>query len=96
MSEGIQTAAFAEGTKTGDWFAIGDVNHNPSVAPPPLSTVSRVSPARRTFVRAIGCLLIGGTLACLVRLATHAPARQAILRWGLFGHSERILQIGAR
>ena len=96
MNEGIQTAAFAQGTKTGDWFAIGEVNHNPSVAPPPPLDAPRVSSARRRFVRVVGCLLIGSTLACLVRLATHAPARQAILRWGLFGHSERILQIGTR
>jgi hypothetical protein len=44
----------------------------------------------------IGCLLIGGTMACVVRLATHAPARQAILQWGFFGQTERILPSGAR
>jgi hypothetical protein len=95
MSEGIEGALFAEGTRTGDWFAIGEVDVHRSVAPPPPVDVPRVSGARRTFVRVLGSLLILATLAILVRLATHAPARQAILRWGLFGQSERILQTKA-
>jgi hypothetical protein len=93
MTEPLQATAFAEGTRTGDWFAIGDVNQDPPLDVPPAPTASR---SRRILVRVLGGLIIGGTVACLVRLATHAPARQAILRWGLFGQSERILPAGAR
>jgi hypothetical protein len=93
MTEGLQSTVFAEGTRTGDWFAIGEVNQDPELDLPPAPTASR---ARRTVVRILGCLIIGGTVACLVRLATHAPARQAILSWGLFGQSERILPAGRR
>jgi hypothetical protein len=96
MSDGIEGASFAEGTRTGEWFAIGDSQPAPSVAPPPPVDVPRVSGARRTFVRVLGCLLIGSTLAFVGLLATHAPARRAILRWGLFGQSERILPAKAR
>jgi hypothetical protein len=96
MSEGIDAAAFAEGTRTGDWFAIGEVNTPQSVAPPPPVDLPQGSRVRRTFVRVFGSLLILVTLAILVRLATHAPARQAILRWGLFGQSDRLLQVKAR
>jgi hypothetical protein len=93
VTEGLQATAFSEGTRTGNWFAIGDVNQDPPLDLPPAPTASR---ARRTFVRVLGFLIIGGTVACLVRLATHAPARRAILRWGLFGQSERILPAGTR
>jgi hypothetical protein len=96
MSDGIEGTAFAEGTRTGDWFAVGEVNAPHSMAPPPPSEMPRVSSARRAFVRVLGCLLICGTLAVLVRLATHAPARRAILRWGLFGRADRALQLNAR
>ena len=53
-------------------------------------------PCETHVVRVLGCLIIGCTIACLVRLARHPPARQAILRWGLFGQSERILPAGRR
>jgi hypothetical protein len=94
MSEGMEDPAFTEGTRTGDWFAIGDVEPKRSVAPPPPLEVPRVSSGRRTLVRVLGCIIICGNLAVLVRLVTHAPARQALLRWGMFGQSERILHIG--
>jgi hypothetical protein len=90
MTEGMSATAFAEGTRTGDWFAMGDVNQDPSLELA-AADLPRTSRARRTFVRVLGCLIIAGTVACLVRLATHARVRQAILNWGFFGHSDRIL-----
>jgi hypothetical protein len=95
VTEELQATAFAEGTRTGNWFAMGDVAHDPSLDLPP-ADVRQVSRLRRTIVRMIGCLLIGGTITCVVRLATHPPARQAILRWGLFGQNERILPSAKR
>ena len=90
VSEELQARAFAEGTRTGNWFAMGEVAADPSMDLPS-SDVREVSTLRRTIVRLIGCLLIGGTMACVILLATHPPARKAILRWGFFGQSERIL-----
>jgi len=81
------------GTTTDEWFAVGDTSGSlatpsfESVAPVP---VRRSSPRRRLLVRLVGCLAIGGTVGCLVRLAAHAPFRHAILDWGLFGQSERL------
>ena len=95
VTEEIQATAFAEGTRTGEWFAIGDATQDPLLHPSS-PDVRGGSNMRRNIVRAIGCFLIGGTIACVVRLATHAPARQAILRWGLFGQSERVLSVGHR
>jgi hypothetical protein len=95
VTEENQATAFAEGTRTGNWFAMGDVAHDPLLDVPP-SDVRQVPTLRRTIVRVIGCLLIGGTVACVVRLATHPPAREAILRWGFFGQSERILPSATR
>jgi len=96
MTEGIQATAFAEGTRTGDWFAIGEVNQDASLDLAPPSDMPVASRARRIFVRVVGFLIIAGTVACLVRVATYAPARQAILRWGFFGQSERILPSATR
>jgi hypothetical protein len=96
MTERMQAAAFAEGTRTGDWFAIGEVRQDESLDLAPPTEMATASRTRRTLVRVVGCLIIGGTVACLVRVATYAPARQAILRWGFFGHSERILPSATR
>ena len=95
VTEELQTTAFAEGTRTGNWFAVGEVAQEPPLDLPP-SEVRQVSTLRRTVVRVIGGLLIGGTIACVVLLAKHAPARQAILRWGFFGQSDRLLPSGTR
>jgi hypothetical protein len=95
MSQELQANAFAEGTRTGNWFAMGDVSHEAQLDLPP-SDVRQVSKVRRTIVRVIGLFLIAATVACVVRLATHAPARRAILRWGFFGQSERILPAATR
>jgi len=95
VSEEHQASAFAEGTRTGNWLAMGDVEQDPWLDLPP-SEVRQVSTLRRTTVRVIGCLLIGSTIACVVRLATHPPARRAILRWGFFGQSERVLPAAVR
>jgi hypothetical protein len=95
VSQEMQASAFAEGTRTGNWFAMGEVPHDAPLDLPP-SDVRQVSSSRRTIVRVIGFLLIAGTVACVVRLATHAPARQAILRWGFFGQSDRILPAATR
>ena len=94
-SEEFQADAFAEGTRTGNWFALGEVAQDPLLELA-ASDVRQVSTVRRRVVRVIGCLLIAGTMACVVRLATHAPARQAILRWGFFGQSERIVPSATR
>jgi hypothetical protein len=95
VSEELRANVFEEGTRTGNWFAMGEMARDPS-AELPLRDERQVSTVRRRTVRVIGCLLIGGTLACVVRLATHAPARQAILKWGFFGQSERILPSSTR
>ena len=95
VSPELPASAFAEGTRTGNWFAMGDVSHDAQLDLPP-PDVRRGSSLRRTIVRVIGFLLIAGTVACVVRLATHAPARRAILRWGFFGQSERILPSAPR
>jgi hypothetical protein len=90
---------FPKETRTGEWFAAGDENLHvvpPSLIPPPSLPPPRASRARRITVRLVGFLAIAGTLACLIRIGTYPPARQAILRWGSFGratHSE--LPIGA-
>src|SRR5579859_3543298 len=66
--------AFQAGTRTGDWFAIGDVH--PEILPPPSLPPASLSPAlafsspRRSFVRLVGFVAIAGTLACLLLLAT--------------------------
>jgi hypothetical protein len=89
-----QSGLFAEGTRTGDWFAVGDVHPEiapPSIAPPPLPAAGR---SRRNLARLVGIVAIAGTLACLVRFATYAPVRRAILQWGFFGKSDRVLTIG--
>ncbi|HKQ70837.1 MAG TPA: hypothetical protein VJT73_15930 [Polyangiaceae bacterium] len=85
------------GVRTGEWFAVGDASEHPappSIAPGPLSEAPQPPRARRVLVRVVGCLAIAGTLACLVRVATHAPARQAILQWGSFGQGARLHAIG--
>jgi hypothetical protein len=84
-----ESQEFPKETRTGEWFAVGDANKHvvpPSIIPPPsIPAPPRASKARRVTVRMVGVLAIGATLACLVRVATYAPARQAILRWGSFG-----------
>ena len=44
----------------------------------------------------LAILILAATVACLVRIATYAPARHAIAHWGFFGQSERILPRGHR
>jgi hypothetical protein len=78
-----------EGIKTGDWFALGDVNQAVvplSLPPPPVAGPTRL---RRALVRTIGFLLIAFTVFCVVRMARSPAARRAMLRWGSFGH-ERV------
>ena len=58
VTEGISATAFEEGTRTGDWFAMGDVNQDPSLELA-ATDLPRASRARRTFVRVLGCLIIG-------------------------------------
>ncbi len=85
---------FPEGTRTGDWLAVGDHERvAPSIpAPTPSSTdLPRVSTGRRTLVRVIGGVAIAGTLLILVSIAMHPSARGAILHWGLFGKGDRIV-----
>jgi hypothetical protein len=82
-----------EGIRTGDWFAVGDANQHRvpvSLAPPP--AIAPSSKVRRILVRAIGFIAIAGTIFFVARLAMQAPARRAMLSWGLFGQSERILK----
>jgi hypothetical protein len=85
---------FPKETRTGEWFAVGDANLHvvpPSIIPPPsIPAPPPVSRARRAAVRLVGILAIGGTLAGLVRVATYAPAREAILRWGSFGKAAHL------
>jgi hypothetical protein len=95
VTEPVQTTAIAEGIRTDEWFAIGEVKHDP-LPDAPLSDVSTASPRRRGFVRVIGCVIIIATIACVARLAAHAPVRKAILRWGSFGQSDRILALRNR
>jgi hypothetical protein len=85
-----KSSQFPKDSGTGEWFAVGDANLHrvpPSIIPPPSIPPPRASRARRITVRLVGILAIGGTLACLVRVATYPPARQAILRWGSFGRA---------
>src|SRR6266478_2652430 len=82
-----QSAAFQAGTRTGDWFAVGDVH--PEIMPPPSlppSSAIAASSPRRTFVRLVGCIAIAGTLAGLLLLATRPPFRRALLDWSSLGH----------
>src|SRR5262245_40204444 len=95
LSQELQASAFAEGIRTGNWFAIGDVPID-SLLDLSSPDVRQASKLRCKIVRVVGCLLIGGTVACVIRFATHPPARQAILRWGFFGQSECILLSAAR
>jgi hypothetical protein len=84
---------FAKETKTGEWFAVGDANLHvvpPSIMPPPSIPAPPPPRARRIFVRLVGGLAIAGTLACLIRIATYAPARQAMMRWGSFGKAQQV------
>jgi hypothetical protein len=90
-----QGQVFPAGTRTGDWLAVGDREPVAVSSPPPgfdSNDVSHISGGRRSFVRLVGCIAIAGTLFCLISLAMHAPARRAILHWGLFGRSDRIAQ----
>jgi len=92
-----QESGFLEGTRTGDWLAMGDVQETPlsPTVPPPLPLTVASGP-RRVFVRVVGALTIAATLFILVRVATNVTARQAILRWGSFGQNERIAAIVKR
>ena len=89
-----QAGLSAEGTRTGDWFAVGDVH--PELVPPSFATETaldapRAPAPRRLVARWVGALAIAGMLFCLVRFARYAPVRNAILQWGLFGQSARVL-----
>ena|SRR5438477_12235191 len=82
-----QSAAFQAGTRTGDWFAVGDVH--PEMVPPPSlppSSAFAASTPRRSFARLVGCVAIAGTLAGLLLLATRPQFRRALLDWSSFGH----------
>jgi hypothetical protein len=79
----------SEGIKTGNWFAVGDLNQHAvpmSLPPPPMP---RGSALRRALVRTVGFLVIASTVFCLVRIAMKPSARRAMLRWGSFGHDVR-------
>jgi hypothetical protein len=84
------SASFQAGTRTGDWFAVGDVHPEilppPSLPPPSALDARRGSSSRRTFARLVGCVAIAGTLAGLVVLATRPQFRHAVLDWSSFGH----------
>jgi hypothetical protein len=90
MTQGIQASASSERIRTGEWFAIGEAppDSSPVVDSPPGEP--RALP-RRNVARVAGLVMIAATVVCLVRLATHAPARREILRWTSFGQSDRIL-----
>jgi hypothetical protein len=78
-------------TRTGEWFAAGDANLHqvpPSIIPPPSLPAPPPRTARRVFVRVVGFVTIMATLSILIRIATYAPAREAILRWGSFGRAD--------
>jgi len=96
MTQGIQASASSERIRTGEWFAIGEAppDSSPVVVSPPGEP--RALPARRNVARVVGCVMIAATVVCLVRLATHAPARREILRWTSFGQSDRILPAANR
>jgi len=90
---GAQPPDPSAGTRTDEWFAIGDRSHlsePPSVEPPHSIAAPRGSSRRRQLVRLVGCLAIGGTVGCLIRLGAQASFRHAILDWGLFGQSDRL------
>src|SRR5262249_42608804 len=88
-----QTSDFSAGTRTGDWFAVDEVDRIsavPSLVPPPLLPAAQGPGPRRRFARLVACLVIGGTFGCLVLSATRTPVRRAILEWSSFGLSERL------
>src|SRR6266702_4604812 len=91
-----QSASFQAGTRTGDWFAVGDVHPEilppPSLPPPSEVAVKGPSTARRTFARLVGCIAIAGTLAGLLHLATRPQFRHAVLDWSSFGRGDRLMQ----
>jgi hypothetical protein len=93
-----QSAAFQAGTRTGDWFAVGDVHPEilppPSLPPPSDDDAHRASNVRRIIARLVGCVAIAGTLACLVLLASRPQFRQAVLRWGSFGRTDHLMSSG--
>jgi hypothetical protein len=95
-----QSAAFQAGTRTGDWFAVGDVHPEilpPASLPPPSEAAARrPSTARRTFARLVGCIAIAGTLAGLLLLATRPQFRHAVLDWSSFGRGDRLMSKGTR
>ena len=79
--------------RTGDW---SPSETYPELVPPSFATeqapaAPRAPAPRRLVARLIGALAIAGMLFCLARFARYAPVRNAILQWGLFGQSARVL-----